>query len=88
MVRLGRFWVSVRGRAVFRAIQDSRVSERTGRANERTNETMPEILFSEKWWQMPQDDYNESKQTLKALIAKEQDSGNAEVVLKIRLVGR
>jgi hypothetical protein len=41
---------------------------------------MPEILFSEKWWQMPQDDYNESKQTLKALIAKEQDSGNAEVV--------
>jgi hypothetical protein len=40
---------------------------------------MPEILFPEKWWQMSQEDYNEAKQSLKALIAREPDSGNAEV---------
>ncbi len=40
---------------------------------------MPEVLFPKDWWKLPQDEYNEAKIALKGLIAKDPDSGNAEV---------
>jgi hypothetical protein len=40
---------------------------------------MPEVLFPEKWWNLSPEEYNEAKLALKALIAKDPDSGNAEV---------
>jgi hypothetical protein len=46
---------------------------------------MPEILFPDKWWQMSQVDYTEAKQSLKGLIHKEADSGNAEVVFLVKI---
>ncbi len=42
---------------------------------------MPEILFPEKWWKLSPEEYNESKLALKGLIAKDPDSGNAEVIM-------
>ncbi len=41
---------------------------------------MPEVLFPEKWWKLTPEEYNDAKTALKALIAKEADSGNAEVI--------
>ncbi len=41
--------------------------------------TMPEVLFPEKWWRLSHEEYNEARIALKALIAKDPDSGNAEV---------
>ncbi len=43
---------------------------------------MPEVLFPEKWWKLTTEEYNDAKTALKALIAKEADSGNAEVIMK------
>ncbi len=40
---------------------------------------MPEILFQDKWWKLSQEEYNEAKVALKALIAKDPESGNSEV---------
>jgi hypothetical protein len=40
---------------------------------------MPEVLFPEKWWKLSPEEYNDAKTALKGLIAKEADSGNAEV---------
>ena len=68
----------------------TRVSERRAvfrRDKSQDNANMPEILFPEKWWQMSQEDYNEAKGHLKGLIAKEADSGNAEVVYIYKLKG-
>ncbi len=50
--------------------------------SEAKGSTMPEILFPEKWWQMPQEDYNSAKAALKGLISKDPDSGSAEVFIK------
>jgi len=43
---------------------------------------MPETLFPEKWWAMPEAQYNEAKVALKALIAKDPTSGTAEVIIR------
>jgi|688.fasta_scaffold257993_1 hypothetical protein len=47
---------------------------------------MPEVIFPDKWWKLSQEDYVEAKTTLKALISKDPDSGNSEVVEKDRVV--
>ncbi len=59
----------------------SRVSERVERTEK--ERIMPEILFPDKWWQLPQEDYNSAKAALKGLISKDPDSGSAEVIIKI-----
>ncbi len=64
------------------AIQDSHAFP-SGRTNgaKRENVKMPEILFPDKWWQLPQEDYNSAKAELKGLISKDPESGSAEVRL-------
>ncbi len=69
-VRVGRVRTPFRRRRVQREHVDP---------SRKTYLKMPEILFPEKWWKMTPEEYNEAKLALKGLIAKDPDSGNAEV---------
>ncbi len=42
---------------------------------------MPEVLFPDKWWKLPQEEYTEARTTLKALINKDPESGASEVFM-------
>jgi len=48
---------------------------------------MPEVLFPDKWWKLSQEEYIEAKTALKGLIAKDPDSGNAEVIIRVSTKG-
>ncbi len=76
------------GRVGRTGIQEKSSEANTWIRAETYLEKMPEILFPEKWWKLSPEEYNESKLALKGLIAKDPDSGNAEVVFERRKVSR